>query len=178
VPNDACEHGSREFPTRRTEDAAGDADLLRRIRVGDRGAIDDLYERFRRPAFALARRILADDTLAEDVLQPGRATVAPLDRNGRAVATVVARGDRVQVVTHGLSVNDAATTTYVVWGLGHEHPVALGTFDVERPQIGVRTVGSGQTGLDGFAQYGISLEPGRHAPSEPTEVVAIGQVTS
>ena len=34
-----------------------------------RRAIDDLYERFRRPAFALARRILADDVLAEDVLQ-------------------------------------------------------------------------------------------------------------
>ena len=46
-----------------------DAALLRRIRSGDRTAIDDLYERFRRPAFALARRILADEALAEDVLQ-------------------------------------------------------------------------------------------------------------
>jgi RNA polymerase sigma-70 factor (ECF subfamily) len=46
-----------------------DADLLRRIRAGDRTAVDDLYDRFRRPAFALARRILADDSLAEDVLQ-------------------------------------------------------------------------------------------------------------
>ena len=42
---------------------------MRRVRAGDRSAIDDLYERFRRPAFALARRILADDGLAEDVLQ-------------------------------------------------------------------------------------------------------------
>jgi RNA polymerase sigma-70 factor (ECF subfamily) len=57
------------LPPRRPEDAAGDADVLRRIRDGDRGAIDDLYERFRRPAFALARRILGDDALAEDVLQ-------------------------------------------------------------------------------------------------------------
>jgi RNA polymerase sigma-70 factor (ECF subfamily) len=40
-----------------------------RVRAGDRGAVDDLYDRFRRPAFALARRILADDTLAEDVVQ-------------------------------------------------------------------------------------------------------------
>ena len=46
-----------------------DADLLRRMRAGDRTAVDDLYERFRRPAFALARRILADESLAEDVLQ-------------------------------------------------------------------------------------------------------------
>jgi RNA polymerase sigma-70 factor (ECF subfamily) len=57
------------LPPRRPEDAAGDAAVLRRICAGDRTAIDDLYERFRRPAFALARRILADDALAEDVLQ-------------------------------------------------------------------------------------------------------------
>jgi RNA polymerase sigma factor (sigma-70 family) len=56
-------------PLRRPDDASGDADVMRRIRAGDRSAIDDLYERFRRPAFALARRILADDVLAEDVLQ-------------------------------------------------------------------------------------------------------------
>jgi RNA polymerase sigma factor (sigma-70 family) len=56
-------------PARRPEDAAGDAEVMRRIRAGDRTAIEDLYERFRRPAFALARRIIGDDVLAEDVLQ-------------------------------------------------------------------------------------------------------------
>ena len=56
-------------PPRRVDDPSADADLVRRVKAGDRGAVDDLYERFRRPAFALARRILADDTLAEDVLQ-------------------------------------------------------------------------------------------------------------
>ena len=61
--------GAVSPPARRLEDPAADADLLRRIRAGDRTAVDDLYERFRRPAFALARRILADDSLAEDVLQ-------------------------------------------------------------------------------------------------------------
>jgi RNA polymerase sigma-70 factor, ECF subfamily len=56
-------------PARRPEDGAADVELLRRVAAGDRGAVDDLYERFRRPAFALARRLLADDALAEDVLQ-------------------------------------------------------------------------------------------------------------
>src|SRR3954454_6272774 len=61
--------GAVSRPPRRPEDAPGDADVLQRIRAGDRSAVDDLYARFRRPAFALARRILADDVLAEDVLQ-------------------------------------------------------------------------------------------------------------
>jgi RNA polymerase sigma-70 factor (ECF subfamily) len=43
--------------------------MVRRVAAGDRGAVDDLYQRFRRPAFALARRVLGDDVLAEDVLQ-------------------------------------------------------------------------------------------------------------
>src|SRR5919107_2100931 len=61
--------GAVTRPARPPERSSPDADLLRRIAAGDAGAVDDLYERFRRPAFALARRILADDTLAEDVLQ-------------------------------------------------------------------------------------------------------------
>src|ERR687889_412396 len=56
-------------PARPPERSSPDADLLRRIAAGDAAAVDDLYARFRRPAFALARRILADDTIAEDVLQ-------------------------------------------------------------------------------------------------------------
>jgi RNA polymerase sigma factor (sigma-70 family) len=56
-------------PTRSAEGGAADLELLRRVAAGERGALDDLYERFRRPAFALARRVLADDVLAEDVLQ-------------------------------------------------------------------------------------------------------------
>src|SRR5690348_3575182 len=61
--------GAVSRPVRRSDEDSGDVDLVRRIRAGDATAIDDLYERFRRPAFALARRILADDVLAEDVLQ-------------------------------------------------------------------------------------------------------------
>ncbi len=56
-------------PSRRPADPAADAELLSRIRAGDRTAVDDLYERFRHPAFALARRILVDESLAEDVVQ-------------------------------------------------------------------------------------------------------------
>src|SRR5688572_23681193 len=41
--------GAVTSPRRRPEDAAGDADVMRRIREGDRSAVDELYERFRRP---------------------------------------------------------------------------------------------------------------------------------
>src|SRR3954470_8215968 len=61
--------GAVSPPDRRPAEDPADAALVQRIRAGDREAVDDLYARFRRPAFALARRILADDTLAEDVLQ-------------------------------------------------------------------------------------------------------------
>src|SRR4051794_20669521 len=61
--------GAVTRPARPPERSSPDADLVRRIRAGDHGAVDELYDRFRRPAFALARRILADDVLAEDVLQ-------------------------------------------------------------------------------------------------------------
>jgi hypothetical protein len=114
----------------------------------------------------------------DTLLTAGRATIAPLVRDGREVATVVARDDELQVLTHGLAVNDAESTTYVVWGLGGSAPEALGTFDVDRSQMTLRTVGSGLTGLDDFAQYGISIEPGQEAPSAPTDVVATGEVTS
>jgi hypothetical protein len=115
--------------------------------------------------------------VVDALLRPGHATVAALDHGGAPVATVVARDGGFQVVSHGLAVNDAARTTYVVWGLGGSAPVALGTFDVVRSQMDVRAVGSGKTGLDAFSGFGVSLERGRKAPPEPTEIVATGEVT-
>jgi anti-sigma-K factor RskA len=112
------------------------------------------------------------------VLAPGRATIAPVsDPAGRSVATVVARDTEMLVVSHGLRVNDAADSTYVVWGMQSAQPVALGTFDVVHTQMDVRTVGSTETGLDAFSGYAISLEPGRTAPAAPTDVIAQGEVT-
>jgi RNA polymerase sigma factor (sigma-70 family) len=61
--------GAVSRPERRSAEDPADAALIRRIRAGNRSAVDDLYDRFRRPAFTLARRIVADDALAEDVLQ-------------------------------------------------------------------------------------------------------------
>lgn len=57
-----------------TEPPAGeagvdDADLIARVGAGDQDALAVLYDRYGRPCFALARRITADITFAEDVVQ-------------------------------------------------------------------------------------------------------------
>jgi hypothetical protein len=126
----------------------------------------------------LRSTVAEQSKVMDGLLSPGKATIAPLEADGRSVATVVARGNEVQVITHGLSVNDPGATTYVLWGMGGETAQALGTFDVTRSEMDMKTVGSGLTGFDQYPAYGISLEPGQKAPSFPTDVVATGQVTS
>jgi RNA polymerase sigma-70 factor (ECF subfamily) len=49
--------------------ALEDAGLLRRVAEGDESAMEALYDRYGRACFALARRILDDAQLAEDVVQ-------------------------------------------------------------------------------------------------------------
>lgn len=123
----------------------------------------------------LEATVAQQERIVDALLTPGETTVAALSADdGRAVATVVARSDRVDVVSYGLAVNDIADETYVVWGIDGDGPTAIGVFDVERSQMTLQTVGSGSTGLDEFTSYGISLESGREAPSAPTEIVAMG----
>ena len=123
----------------------------------------------------LETTVAEQDRIVDRLLIPGDATVAALsDGEGRPVATVVARSDSVDVVTYGLDLNDAETETYVLWGIEGDVPEAIGTLDVTRSQLTLQTVGSGSTGLDEYSGYGISIEPGRQAPPEPTEIVAMG----
>lgn len=126
----------------------------------------------------LQATVAAQQDVMAALLDPDGVALTPLGGDGRPVATVVPRGAQIQVLTYGVPVNEAASTTYVLWGVGGAGPQPLGTFDVDRSRIEMTTVGSGSTGLDEFTQYAISLEPGRKAPSQPTEVVATGQVTS
>jgi hypothetical protein len=126
----------------------------------------------------LERSLAEQQAIVETLLVPGEATVTPLSDDGRAIATVVARSDRVDVVSHGLEVNDRDAETYVVWGLDGDQAEPLGTFDVTGSQTALQTVESGSTGLDDYSGYGISIEPGRQAPSAPTVIVATGEVDS
>jgi hypothetical protein len=118
--------------------------------------------------------------VVDRLLQPGQATIARLsDESGHEVAAVVARPGAVQVVADGLAVNDRTRFVYVVWGMRDSGAVPLGTFDVVRTQMDLRTVGStDESGLDGYKAYAISLERGRTEPTVPSQVVAQGKVTS
>jgi hypothetical protein len=108
--------------------------------------------------------------------QPGtrHALLASAD-DSTVAAVLLAAGER-QVYTVGLAANPH-DHTYVLWGISPASaaPVPLGTFDVDRADQGLRTVGSAGEAED-FTQYAISIEPGRVAPVSPTEVVASGQV--
>ena len=127
----------------------------------------------------LQSTVAEQNAVMDGLLSPGRATIAPLKApDGKSVATVVARGDEVNLIMQGLAVNDPRSSTYVLWSMDGGNAESLGTFDVTSSQIAMKTVGSGSTGFDQHDIYGISLEPGRKAPSLPTEVVATGQVTS
>lgn len=130
----------------------------------------------------LQSTVAAQTQIMNALLSPGEAAIAPLSdvhkKNGATLATVVARGNGADVVANGLPVNDPAASTYVLWGMRGNQPIPLGTFDVVQPRLDLRTVGSAQSGLDKYTTFGISLEHGRQAPSKPTKMVALGQVTS
>ena len=52
-----------------TAEGPSDAELVRRLSNADGAALSQLYQRFGRPCYSLARRICADEGLAEDVVQ-------------------------------------------------------------------------------------------------------------
>ncbi|MFL6130990.1 MAG: sigma-70 family RNA polymerase sigma factor [Mycobacteriales bacterium] len=56
-------------PAARPEVAASDGMLVRRVADGNDGALEALYDRYGRPAFALARRITGEQVFAEEVVQ-------------------------------------------------------------------------------------------------------------
>jgi len=127
----------------------------------------------------LQTTVAEQNAVMHGLLSPGRATIAPLKSpDGKPVATVVARGDEVNLIMQGLAANDPRANTYVLWSMDDGNAESLATFDVTSSQIAMKTVGSGSTGFAQHDIYGISLEPGRKAPSLPTEVVATGQVNS
>ena len=111
--------------------------------------------------------------MVEQMSRPG-SEHAFLAAGGQTVAAVVSATDQRMVLPVDLPANGDAHV-YVLWGM-HDGaaPAPLGTFDVAGDAAPAVSVGSTAGGA-GFAQYAISLEPGRVAPASPTDVVASGR---
>ena len=67
--NGAPERRSRPAARPRPARDPADEQLVRRVSEGDQAALGALYDRYGRPAYSLARRICADEGVAEDVVQ-------------------------------------------------------------------------------------------------------------
>lgn len=135
------------------------------------GSIYAAQQRGQDPQAVVAQRIL--DTVTE-LQQPG-STYALLAPQGetQVVAAVLVDGGSSQVITAGLPEN-ATDQIYVLWGLGAgPAPEALCTFDVASDTTDPHAV-QGWPEPGEYAQYAISIEPGRAAPAAPSGVVAIG----
>lgn len=118
--------------------------------------------------------------ILQDLAAAGEVSMTPLhDGDGRPVVTLVRGSRQTMVMTNGLRVNDSNDQIYVLWGLTEAgEPEPLGTFDVVRGELDMRTVGSTNSGIDTFNGYAVTLESGRQAPVAPTlPMVASGQVT-
>ncbi len=116
--------------------------------------------------------------LFSELGRPGTEYALLVDQaSGATVAAVVVRDGEREVYSVALPAN-TAEQIYVAWGLRDDGsaPVPLATFDVTSAEQGPLPVGSVAED-EGFAQYAVSIEPGRIAPTSPSTVVAIGGVT-
>lgn len=122
------------------------------------------------------------DATIQQLTANGPARIAALTANGRPSpsrrATVVVRGNQVEIVTEGLTVT-SGETTYWLWTLRCDTgtPTDLKPirgFTVPEGQFSVRDIGS-DPGFSTATCFAISEEPGPATPTAPTKVVALGQ---
>lgn len=119
------------------------------------------------------RQVTGMSEAIQSAAQPGSIRVPLVTKDGHVVGMVLASRDQVAVVATRLPSNQD-DQTYVLWGLNGGVPVALTAFDVAREAPGPHSVSSASG--RSFTGYAVSLEPGRRAPAQPTDIVASGQV--
>jgi hypothetical protein len=122
------------------------------------------------------------DAAIHQLTQNGPARVAALTANGRPSAsrraTVVVRGNQVEIITEGLGASPQ-NTTYWLWTLRCDSPQPtdlkpIRGFTVPQAQFSVRSIGS-DPGFSSATCFAISEELGTATPTAPRTVVAVGQ---
>lgn len=125
----------------------------------------------------LAGQTSALSEAVERAADPSAERISLLQPDGTTAGMILAAPDQLTLVPVGLPPNRTSSQVYVLWGLGAGVPVALEAFDVSTDAPIVHTVGSVPQER-AFTAYAVSLEPGRTAPSSPSDVMASGQVES
>ncbi|WP_157767571.1 anti-sigma factor [Actinosynnema pretiosum] len=141
---------------------AGTGAAVRLSQLTDRVAeVDARAARYQR---ALA--VATDPTASRTVLRA---------QSGDTRAVLLSADSDAAVLPVALPPNDGAAQVYVVWGLSTPTPAPLATFDVPGPGEAPELL-SWNPEAAAHDEYAISLEPGRTAPSTPSDVVASGLV--
>ena len=124
------------------------------------------------------RQVVAQRNAAiEQLTRGGPARVAALTADGKPSpqrrATVVVRGDRIEIITEGLDASDRVT--YWLWALKCDvtdlQPVQ--GFQLTGSRFSVQSIGS-DADAAGAPCFAVSEELGSARPAEPREVVALG----
>lgn len=146
---------------------------------------DDLRQVAAQRAAEVAQRdaqVAQRDAAIRQLTANGPARIAALTADGKPSnvrrATIVVRGDQIEIITEALGAS-AANTTYWLWTLRCDTPAPtdlrpIRGFTVPQAQFSVRSIGSDP----GFADaqcFAISEEIGTATPTAPRTVVAVGQ---
>ncbi|SDH16860.1 Anti-sigma-K factor rskA [Lentzea fradiae] len=94
--------------------------------------------------------------------------------NGTEVAVVLSNPTAAAVLPLNLHPNDSGHV-YVVWGASTPSPVPLAVFDVHAGSTDPQQL-AWSSEAHRHTTFAVSLEPGRQAPAQPSEVLAGGQV--
>lgn len=113
----------------------------------------------------------------QDMGQPGAETVSLTGTGGSVVAVALMRDEEVSLLVDGLEPNDAASTTYVLWGRLPSGDVrGVTTFDVTDDGLQVDEGLSMPVRATDLTELMVTFEQGRVVPSVPTlPVLASGQ---
>lgn len=122
------------------------------------------------------------DAAIRQLTANGPARIAALTADGQPSAarraTIVVRGNQIEIITEGLGASPE-NTTYWLWTLRCDTPQPsdlkpVRGFTVPQAQFSVRSIGS-DPGFADASCFAISQELGTATPTTPREVVAVGQ---
>jgi len=121
------------------------------------------------------RPSVTNSALAQWLLEPNAREVTLRSSSGSGVAKAVMTDKGVFLLADGLPVNDRSKSIYVLWaGNGKGARAAIATFDVRGRSAVQLTATRLPMKSSDINNVAISYEPGRSAPSNPSDVVLSG----